>query len=556
MVRRISLLLTIILTVSLVFASCKPMMGESEDLRQEMDSNYAKNKDDIMDNGPVRRGTLKLFTTTPDTLNPIFTSNVYVQNFSNLIFEGLVKLDKSQKPVPVLADRWEVSSDGLIWTFYLKDNILWHDNMPLASEDVEFTLSAILNPGLNSVYKKNIENVSTFAAVDRKTFRIILKKPDSFTPERMTFPILPKHYFMGENLQITDRNMRPVGTGPYKFQEYAEKSGIKLIMNDKWWNAKNADKSGIDLPYIHDIEIKVYGSIKDAISAFQTRDVDISTVQSGECSKYSGRSDLTLKKYTGNNYEYIAFNLSNRILMDKTVRQAIAQAIDKSAVINDVMPGEAIASDLPLIPDTWLFDTNIINYTPSQAKAREMLLKDGWKEKNEVLQKVINGIMTPLNLEILVNDDNETRYRAAVKISEQLKAAGINLQVKSLAWDEEMKVIGQRKFDMVLIGCTVPSIPDISFMYSTSEIATGRNIAGYSNADVDSYLDKIRLENDASLKKAQFINMKSIINDELPYIGLCFLNNAVLYNKKVRGEMNPYQWDILSDLTRWYIPIG
>ena len=109
---------------------------------------------------------------------------------------------------------------------------------------------------------------------------------------------------------------------------------------------------------------------------------------------------------------------------------------------------------------------------------------------------------------------------------------------------------------MVLIGCTVPSIPDISFMYSTSEIATGRNIAGYSNADVDSYLDKIRLENDASLKKAQFINMKSIINDELPYIGLCFLNNAVLYNKKVRGEMNPYQWDILSDLTRWYIPIG
>jgi peptide/nickel transport system substrate-binding protein len=110
---------------------------------------------DIMDKGPVRGGNLRLFSTVPDTLNPILTKNLYVKDFSELIFESMTKLDKSQKPIPVLADKWEVSQDGLTWVFYLRNDVVWQDGTPFTAEDVEFTLKNILDPKVDTIYKKN-----------------------------------------------------------------------------------------------------------------------------------------------------------------------------------------------------------------------------------------------------------------------------------------------------------------------------------------------------------------------------------------------------------------
>ncbi|MCX7842430.1 MAG: peptide ABC transporter substrate-binding protein [Clostridia bacterium] len=553
---RKSILIILIVIVGIIMSSCCASGGIEKKQNRHITDIYKDDKDDVMDSGPVKRGTLKLFSTYPDTLNPILTKSSFVQSHMRFVFESLYKLDRSQKPVPVLVDKWEVSPDGLIWTFYMKDNIFWHDNMPFSSEDVEFTMSTILNAAFDSVYRKNLENVATYASIDRKTLRITLRQANSFTAEVMTFPIIPKHYFLGEDMLNSSRNMKPVGTGPYRFLEYKERNFIKLLMNENWWNSKNHKGDTPDFPYIHDVEIKLYESMRESINAFQTRDVDTAFIQSGDCGKYSGRSDLSIKKYTSNNFDFIAFNLSKTVLADKTVRQAIAQAINKAELIEDVMPGEAIAADIPVIPDTWLYDTNILYYTPSASKARELLEKNGWMENGDILYKNINGINTPLSFEMLVNDDNDTRCKIALKISEQLKAAGISLQVRKMPWNEEQRLIAERKFDMVLIGSTTTSVPDISFLYSSGGISSGRNIAGYSNPAVDEYLQKLFSENNSSVKKALFINMKSIICDEVPYVGLYFRNNAVLYSKKLRGELSPYVWDVFNDITKWYIPIG
>lgn len=556
-VKRILRLLITVLTICLLLTSCKLPEGPSSGNTDGQSLNTTQgNNDDVMDSGPVKRGLVKLFTTKPDTLNPVLTGNIYVQRMSNLIFESLVKLDKKQKPVPVLAERWDVSSDGLTWTFHLRSNVSWQDKMPLSAQDVKFTVSTILNASSNSVYKKNLENVATFTDVDKNTFRIVLHKPNSFTAELMTFPIIPMHYYVGEDVFNSYRNFMPLGTGPYKFIDYNENSNIKLAINENWWNSKNHEEDTPDLPYIQDVEVRIYENVKDSISSFQTRDIDATVVMQGESSNYNGRTDMAVRKYAGNNYDFIAFNLSKPLLADKTIRQAIAYAIDKSKIIDEIMPGDAIASDLPVIPDTWLYDTNIINYTPSPSKAKELLLQNGWTEDNDILKKRIGWQNVKLQFEMLVNDDNDIRLKVANKISEQLKEAGIILNIRKVKWEDELKLINSRKFDMVLIGSTITSIPDISFMYSSAEIATGRNIAGYNNTNVDNYLNQILTENDENYKKAVFINLKSTINDELPYIGLYFYNNAVLYNKKVRGELEPYLWDPMHDITKWYIPLG
>lgn len=505
-------------------------------------SGVGANNGQVLDNGPVKGGIIRLFSTTPDTLNPVLTNNFYVQDFSMLIFESIVKLDRSQKPIPGLADKWEVSSDGLTWTFHIRDGVLWHDNEPLTSYDVEFTLEMINNSNLsiNPIYRNITQNIATYAAIDRSTFKIVLKTPNSFTAELMTFPILPKHYFLGEDLSKTPKNMSPIGTGPYKFEAYKTNSDVILVRNENWWNSKNKGKDTPYTPYIDKVDIRVFANRKDAIAAFQTKDVDVISLEKDESNRYNGRQDLLVKKYPNRNFEFIALNSSRAPLNNKIVRQAIAHALDKAKLINEILPGEAIASDIPVIPDTWLYDSSILYYSPDGALAKEILSQ--------------NNISTPINLEMLVNNDNEKRLLIAQKISEQLKEVGINIHIKSVSWDTEIKQIKSRKYDLALIGVNTPATPDISFMYSSSEIQGGMNISGYSNASVDGYLSQMITEIDRDRKKGIFMNTREIINEEIPYIGLYFYYNEIVCNKKIRGEINPSLWSKYDTLPNWYIP--
>lgn len=520
-----------------------------------------KNTDDIMDRGPVKGGTLKLFSTVPNTLNPILTGNIFVRDFCELIFESMVVLDRSQKPLPGLAKRWEVSNDGLTWTFYMRENVLWHDGIPFTSEDVEFTFETILNPGINSVYKTNLQNITTFAAIDRNTFRIVLKKPNSFTPEQMVIPIIPKHHFSGEDILKSPRSMNPIGTGPYKFQSYKQNENLKLVSNNNWWNAKNPDKNFPDMPYLAEVEVKIYGSTKEVINSFQAGDVDVASIGVGESGKYRGRTDLILKRYTGNNFEFVAFNLSKPAFADRSVRQAIAYGVDRLKIINDLLPGEAVVSDIPVIPGTWLNDSNTMVYALNKDKAREVLIQNGWRADREIFYKYVNGIYTPLNFELLVNDDNETRCKAADKIAEHLREIGFKVQVKKVKWEDELRYLNTKRYDMALLGCNVSSPADIANLYATPVAAVESNgvptsnVSGYSNPQVDSYLKDMLKEFDSGRRKSIFTNLKDTVNNDVPYLGLYFYNKSILYNKKLRGDISPHLWNKFSDVTKWYIPV-
>lgn len=546
------LFLIITITISIFFTSCAALSIGDEKTEEENEYNFLNSQDDVIDTGPVKGGVLKLYATTPDTLNPILTNNMYVREYCGFIYESLAVIDKNQKAVPVLAKNWETSNDGLTWTFHLKENIFWHDNMPFSAEDVEFTLNAIIT-SVNSSYKANVNNITTFSAVDAKTFRIVLKNPNSFTAELMTFPILPKHYFVGQEFVTSAKNNSPVGTGPYKFAEFRQGEYVKLRSNEKWWRDEKKDEEALSLPYVEEIDIRLYDKTKNSTNAFQGGDVDILTIDRSLWSKYNGRADITLKRYTSNEYEYIAFNLSNKILKLTEVRQAIAYAVDKTKIINDILPGEAVASDLPIMPDTWLNDTNAVFYSADKEKAKKLLEDGGWKDNNGVLYKKINGANTPLKFEMLVNNDNSLRLKVAEEIKRQLKEVGIELAIKELSWEEEFKRIDKKRFDMVFVGCKVTSVPDISFMYSSE---SGKlNVSGYKNLEVDEFLKKIMNENDESVKKAYITRMKEVINQDVPCLGLYFYNDAVVYSKRIRGDFSPYLWNQYFDFTKWYIPL-
>ncbi len=546
-------LILLIITVSITVSSCTIFSNETISVSQT-----AVATDDLSDVTPAKGGVIRLFCTYPDTLNPITTKNSYVRDVLTNVFESLVTLNSEQKPTGALAESWKVSDDSLEWTFKIRRNVRFHDGVKLTASDAVYTIQTIQNIAVDSVYKKNVENIESVEATDNYTLKITLKTPYSFSAELMTFPILSKKSYSDNDFltaETTD-NINPIGTGPYRFSSYREKSVIILKEYTKWWKSGMPTVRGLKIPYIKEIDVELYKNGISAVKAIQAKNIDVAFIDSKECGDYFGRYDLTVNKYQNKNFEFISLNFTKGATSDAAVRQAISYSIDKPKIINSYLSGRAIASDLPMFSSSWLSNSDSVLSVKNTSKAISILKAGGWlKNSSGIWFKNVNGVYTTLELELLVNSDNALRVKVANKIANQLKAIGIIVTVKSLDWNAEQALIRNKNYEMAILGWEITSVPDISFAYSTQEIATGLNVSGYSNTVVDEYFRKINLENDNSKKKTLYTEMLNIIKLDMPYIGLYFYNDGVLYTRRVYGEIEPCAWNRFNDLPNWYLNV-
>jgi len=555
---------SLLIVISILLSACTINLKSKTDVVE----NSYEDKYDVIDKGPVKGGSIRLFTTPIDTLNPIITNNIYVQDFLGLVFDGLYKLDNTQQPVPVLVKSSTLSTDGLTLTVYLKDNIVWHDKMPLKAEDVVFTINTIMDTKNNSIYIKNVQNIESVSAVNNNAVIIKLKQPYSFIKNELTFPIIPLHHFLNE--KISDKkskmNLLPIGTGPYSFTSYDPENGIKLNLNEEWWNAKGAStetdisiaqsskmKSDNLLPYIPTVEIKIFKNSNDANAAFQARDIDVLPAGYGEFRKYIGRTDINLKRYTGKNYEFLSLNLKRGPLDDKRIRNALSILINKKRLADTAASGIALPAEIPVIPSSWVYQLVNLEQNNDLKKAKELMTQSGYilNSNNKYVKK---NTKKPLSLKLIVNNDNILRFNVAKEIASQLSKNGISVEIARLPWDDVQKNIKAGTYDMAILGYRISSIPDLSFAYSTPAIESGLNVAGYSNPTVDTYLQNILTQNNFETQKGMYIKLLNIILEDRPYIGLFFLNESVMYSRNIRGAVNPYVWNKYNDIPQWYIP--
>lgn len=576
---------------SLLFSACqtgrelKQLQRLHESYGSDKGTNMYVNDDDILDRGPEKGGTLNLFTTKPDTLNPILTTNSYTADLLTFVYEGLTRLDRDQEAVPCLSDRWTVSEDRLIWEFHVRDDVTWHDGESFTAYDVEFTIQTILNPSINSPYKSLLANISQCVATDSSTIRIALKKPNSFMPEMMTFPVLPKHQFSTTDVLTASRELVPVGTGPYRFVSYDEGNGISLTLNEDWWYLRTDGTLASDGMYIENIRAGILKKAEDAMGALQTGEVDVVSLGFSEYMKYMDRTDLTIKSYTSRNFEFIALNLDDPVLSDIYARRAICLAIDREEIIRDVLRGAAEEADLPVLPACWLEDDEDAEKQPEAdhtgdepdenqdrqddpqadtiaSTPSEVLEAGGWKQSEQGYYKVIKGSRRYLSLELLVNSNNSIRVKAAEMICGQLEKAGIKVSLVQLQWKDMLNRISTGRYKMAFLGCRVPQVPDVSFMYSdgylpyasSSAYSEAYNVTGYGNKVVDEYILEIFRENDAQARKAAYKALKAQVLDDCPYIGLYFLREAMVFGRYVKGPMGPHAWNRFDDFRRWYKP--
>ncbi len=505
-------------------------------------------------NMPSVSASLSLFSTEPDTLNPLLTENIYFKTYSSLIYESLVRIDSDQNIIPCLSDSWESSQDLSAWTFHLKKGVLWHGGTGFSAEDVKFTIEFINDLSIVTTYERNMTNIDSVTAPDADTVIIKLKKPSSMTPYMMCFPILSKAQFEGQMKPASLEAIIPEGTGPYRITTYIPAGSISLERNEAWLEKP---------PVISNITISIYGKTQKEFGHFQDGKSDIIIMRKGEGVKYWMRSDLTVRKYPGRYYEYLSFNMNGPFVSEKHVRQAIANFIDKASLIDDLLPGEALPADLPLVPDTVFSSSAGIIDPVSAAEAREILINAGWVYMDGLMYKPVWGTYQPLKTDMVVYSGNPVRCKVAEKLAKELLQIGIQVRVLKVGWDEIISRIESGYYGIALLGCSLPLEPDLSFMFSSSSVPSGEwhdadyaaavNTSGYKSAEADAYLDAIASAGTRQDLEFAYGKLCSLLTEEVPYVGLYIYYDTVLYNRKMGGISAPDLWNPLRGFDRWFI---
>ena len=288
---------------------------------------------------------------TPRFINPVLAFSDADQDLVSLIYSGLMRKNSDGTLTPDLAEKYEVSKDGLTYTFTLKNEIYFHDEKPVGADDVVFTINKIKDPVIKSPKRGNWDGVSV-EKIDEKTVKFTLKQSYASFLENTTLGIMPASLWEASPIELNDANTKPIGSGPYKVAKVNKQSGGLI----DYYELAFFEKFNLGEPYIEKIILRFYPNENDQISALESGEVDqISSITPSNAQILKEKNyrveSLTLPRVFG-----LFLNQNqNQIFTDKNIITAIDLAINKDDIIRDVLLGYGVVIDNPIPP-------NMINY--------------------------------------------------------------------------------------------------------------------------------------------------------------------------------------------------
>lgn len=433
-----------------------------------------------------------------------------------LIFNGLTAHDKDNKVVPCLAKDWSFDESTNVYTFNLEQGVKWHDGEPFTAEDVKFTIEAIMNPENESEIFSNYEDVEEITVVDENTVTFTLSAPNVAFPEYMTIGILPKHLLEGEDMQNSDYFRFPIGTGPYKMENWDEGQAITLVKNEDYFKGA---------PNIDTVVFKIV--VDDNAKALQLRsgELDLALLTPKDAETFEGDSGFTRYDMTTADYRGILYNFNNEYWQNnKDIIPAINYGIDRQAMIDAVLLGQGMSAYGPIQRNIYNYD-GVEKYEYDPAKSVEILEGLGCV-KGEDGFYYRNG--EKLGFTINCRTGDQVRIDMAQIAAQQLKEVGIDVKVEIPA---QIDWGGQEAF---LIGWGSPFDAD-DHTYKVFGTDKGNNYSGYSNAKVDEYLTAARQTDDSAQRMEDYKNFQIELANDPAYTFFCYIDANYVCNSALKG---------------------
>ncbi len=508
----------------------------------------------------------------PHYVNPILASNNDAdQDLMKLVFSGLMKTTAKGELAPDLAESYTVSDDGKTYTFKLHGGVLWHDGSPFTAKDVTGTIAIIKDPGFKSPLNSQFKNV-TVSSVDDQTVTFTLSEPFAPFLSMLTVGIVPEHLWQSikpENAARAELNLKPVGTGPFKFKSFAkDKQGAilsyTLARNDNYYD---------DVAYLSSITFKYFQDFGSAHDALTDRRVDgmsflpLEYRDAAQKQRNIRLTTLRLPQYTG-----VFFNQNkNAALKSKAVRQALASAIDRQSILKDALSDNGVMVWSPILAGFVGFNPDVKKYPFDAAAAGVQLDGEGWKvdptdgirkkttyETKTVKKKTAKtAVQTPLSVTLTTVEAKENMAVADI-IKRNWDALGVQTTLNIVSGSKIQKdVIRPREYEALLYGEIIGADPDpYPFWHSSQNDASGLNLAVYSNRRVDEILEKARGSADTGEREKMYREFQDILAEEVPAILLYSPTYTYAVGRKLQGVEAGTIFmpsDRFDDVTSWYV---
>ncbi|WP_270933695.1 ABC transporter substrate-binding protein [Falsiroseomonas oryzae] len=466
----------------------------------------------------------------PGHLNPAITTSAPVQQIAGSIFNGLISLDETGTPRPDLAQSWTIAPDGLRVTFTLVPDARWHDGQPVTAEDVKFTFENLLFRFHARTRAGLAPAVESIDAPEARTVVFRLRRPHAPLLRQLDVleaPILPRHVYAEGDANQHPANLRPVGSGPFRFESYRQDDSVVLVRNPAYFKA--------GLPHLDRLVFRVIPDANTQIQALLAGEVDyLVRVAASDVRRLQNRG-ITLVDTRGgaggsNCIMTLAFNLERPTLADLRVRRAIAAAMDRNQMLDLILFGRGRVAEAPIssgIP--WAHLPGALAAHPIDPALANRLLDEAGHPRGA------NGERFSIDMFLYATF---TRYAELMR--QQLAQVGIGLRARFVdAAGLGEAVFARRYFDTTLVSYCNGLDPAIGVrrMYDSTNIGSVpfSNAAAFRNAEVDRHFAAAGATMDEAVRGEHYRAAQRILAAELPYWWLVEANLTTAWRDAFRG---------------------
>ncbi len=480
-------------------------------------------------------------------LLPPLASDSASGEISGLIFNGLVKYDKNLVLVGDLAESWDINKGGLEIVFHLRKGVKWHDGAEFTSDDVVFTYKVVTDPKTPTPYSTNYGPIDRVEAMDRYTVRATYKEKFAPALESWGMGIMPRHILEGKDVAAEEFNRHPIGTGPFVLKEWLTGQRIVLDAFDQYFEGR---------PSIDHYVMRVLPDAATTLLELKSGGIDLMSLDPSQYAReaqgeFYGHYFRKLR-YPAFQYVYMGYNLKDPKFSDRRVRRAITHAINKADIVKGVLLGLGRPCTGPFPPESWAYNPEVKDPAYSPERSRALLKEAGWEPGADgIMQK--GGV--PFSFTVITNQGNEPRLMSAEIIKEQLKAVGIEMNIKVLEWQAMLhEFIDKRRFEAVIMGWSLSRDPDAYAIWHSSQTKEGEfNFVSYNNPEVDRLLVEGRSTFDLAERKRIYRRIHELIAEDQPYTFLYVPDALPIINRRFRG-IEPAPIGISYNLIQWYVP--
>ena len=493
-----------------------------------------------------REATLNLYGIDPITLDPAVSGEMLSHEYIQQVFGGLVRFDDNLEPAPDIAQKWEVSDDGRTYTFYLRQDVKFHDGREVTAEDFKYSLERACDPatgsltaptylgdivGVKEVIAGQAEEISGVGVIDDYTLQITIDAPKSYFLAKLTYPVA----------FVVDRNeaesggewwRQPNGTGPFQLKEWQKENLLVMEKNERYYGEKAK---------VGSVVFQLWGGVP--MNMYETGEIDVTDVNINYVDKVTDKAGpfyQELEIVPELSFSYIGFNHTRPPFDDVNLRRAFSQAIDKDKLVFLVFRDMMQRADGILPPGIPGFNEDLSGLDFDVNKAKELIANSKYGSVEGLPPITITtmgwGGLVSQGVEAIINEWRQN--------------LGVEVKVRQLEPQRFLYYIKQEKDEMYFLGWVADYPHPQNFLELLFRTGEENNAGEYSNAEVDAMLERAGVELDYDLSMALYQEVEQKLVEDAACIPLWFPRNYILVKPYVSGyDLTPMGFAMLNKVS-------